>query len=97
MTMSATNADRHTYRLRHPSVATLPGGHRVGVIHADADEICLAFLGSDPGWSGGSAMRRGESIDRGGLHLTYVGGGFCSRSGGWIAELCCERELATAS
>src|SRR5690606_10813301 len=97
MTTSVTNSRSHTYRLRHPSVASLPGGHRVGVIHADANEIWLAFLGSDPGWSGGRALRRGESFDRAGLHLTYVGGEFCPRSGSWIAELCCEAELAAAS
>ncbi|HIT74950.1 MAG TPA: hypothetical protein IAA98_05135 [Candidatus Avipropionibacterium avicola] len=88
--------DSHTYRLRHPSVATLPGGHRVGVIHADTDEICLAFLGSDPCWSGGRAMRRGETLDRGGLSLTYVGGETCERSGDYLAELLCQARELTA-
>lgn len=83
------DAESHTYRLRHPSVATLPGGYRVGVVSADPDEVALAFLGSDPDWAGGRALRRGETVVRGGLALTYLGAHYCERWGGYLAELRC--------
>jgi len=83
------DAESHTYRLRHPSVATLPGGYRVGVVSADPDEVGLAFLGSDPQWAGGRALRRGETVVRGGLALTYLGAQYCEQWGGYLAELRC--------
>lgn len=83
------DAESHTYRLRHPSVATLPGGYRVGVVSADPDEVALAFLGSDPHWAGGRSLRRGETVVRSGLALTYLGARYCDRWGGYLAELRC--------
>lgn len=83
------DAESHTYRMRQPSVATLPGGYRVGVVSADPDEVGLAFLGSDPHWAGGRALRRGETVVRGGLALTYLGAQYCERAGGYLAELRC--------
>jgi len=81
--------ESHTYQLTPRSVTTLPGGHRMGVVKADHHEVGLAFLGIDPRWTGGRSLRRGETIVRAGLALTYLGGEFCERAGAWVAELRC--------
>lgn len=76
-----------TLKLTPDTIASLPGGRRVGVVTADDHQVVLAFVGDDPRWVGGRVLRRDESVVRDGVTLTYLGATFCPRVDDWVAEV----------
>lgn len=81
------SAEGPTLKLSPDTIATLPGGRRVGVVTADERQVVLAFVGGDPRWVGGRVLRCGESVQRDGVTLTYLGATFCPRMEDWVAEV----------
>lgn len=63
------------YSLTAGEVHSLPLGRRVGVVSISPREVMIAFVGTDPAWTGGIAMSPGESVSRGGLTMTLQGVG----------------------
>lgn len=63
------------FSLTAGAVHTLPLGRRVGVVSINPREVMIAFVGSDPAWTGGIAMSVGDTIHRGGLTMTLLGVG----------------------
>jgi|GEM_PF-5980269 len=76
-----------TLKISPETIASLPGGRRVGVVTADEHQVVLAFVGGDPKWVGGRVLRCGESVQRDGVTLTYLGATFCPRAEDWVAEV----------
>lgn len=62
--------DEGRHVLHVGEVHSLPLGRRLGLVSAADHEAVIAFVGADADWSGGVAVRVGESVTRGGLTLT---------------------------
>lgn len=73
------------YSLTAGAVHTLPLGRRVGVVSINPREVMMAFVGTDPTWTGGVAIVPGDTIIRGGLSMTLVLVGK-NRTGRAVAE-----------
>lgn len=73
------------YNLTAGEVHTLPLGRRVGVVSISPREVMMAFVGTDPSWTGGVAIPPGDTIVRGGLSMTLVQVGK-NRTGRAVAE-----------
>lgn len=73
------------YVLTAGEVHTLPLGRRIGVVSINPREVMMAFVGTDPTWTGGVAIAPGDTIVRGGLTMTLVLVGK-NRTGRAVAE-----------
>src|SRR5699024_10331563 len=63
--------DTH-YSLAVGGVHSLPGGRRLGIVSISSRQVVVAFVGTDPDWTGGITMRLGDTVHRGGLRLQLV-------------------------
>ena len=73
------------YVLTAGEVHSLPLGRRIGVVSINPREVMMAFVGTDPAWTGGVAIAPGDVIVRGGLTMTLVQVGK-NRAGRAVAE-----------
>lgn len=63
--------DTH-YALAAGGVHSLPGGRRLGIVSIRSPQVVIAFVGTDPEWTGGITLRIGDTVHRGGLALQLV-------------------------